>query len=100
MAGEGRVTEDVDQFVAFCDGVEEAGLVEYARRGRSIAHDLERALRELADERSARRALHEARDTLLDLLVARGVDRHEAEILADEPGPAGRRQRPDCEVEL
>jgi hypothetical protein len=63
--------EDVAAFIAFCDGFEEAGFVDYARRGRAIARDLELTLRELADERSARIAMQEARDRLLEILQTR-----------------------------
>jgi len=63
--------EDIAGFIAFCDGFEEAGFIDYARRGRAIALDLELTLRELAAERSARVAMQEARDRLLEVLQTR-----------------------------
>ena len=59
-------------FVAFCDGAEEAGLVDYAQRGRMIARDLIEALDQLDSERSARRAMQERAERLEEILVSRG----------------------------
>src|SRR5262249_28099923 len=39
-------------FVSFCDGAEEAGLVDYARRGRQVAEDCLEAIDQLDAERS------------------------------------------------
>lgn len=39
---------DVEGFLAFCDGLEQAGLVEYARRGRVIARELAESRRRVA----------------------------------------------------
>lgn len=44
-------------FVVFCDGIEEAGLVQYARHGRDVARLLVEALDALEAERSSALAL-------------------------------------------
>jgi len=59
------------EFAAFCDGIEEAGWHEYARRGRVIAEALADALEQLDGERRARVAMQEARDRVLELLAKR-----------------------------
>lgn len=53
------------EFALFCDGAEEGGLVDYARRGRNAARALIAALDELAAERSARVAIQADRDRIL-----------------------------------
>jgi hypothetical protein len=63
-----------EAFVQFCDGMEEAGLGEYARRGRVVADDLLQALQALDAERSARRAIQERAERLEELLLARGSE--------------------------
>jgi hypothetical protein len=59
IAWDGTPRERAQNFVVFCDGLEQAGLTDYARRGRVVARDLPRACDELDAERSARRALQE-----------------------------------------
>jgi hypothetical protein len=54
---DGTPRSRAERFIAFCDGLEEAGQADYARRGRLIADDLLRALTMLDSERSARQAL-------------------------------------------
>lgn len=61
-----------EAFVAFCDGAEEAGLVEFAQRGRTIARELLDALDMLDAERSARRAMQERCERLEEILFERG----------------------------
>jgi hypothetical protein len=63
--------ERVAEFLLFADGVEDAGLVEYARRARVVARDLDDALDELAAERSARVSIQAARDNCIALLTSR-----------------------------
>lgn len=36
-----------EAFIAFCDGLEAAGMVEYARRGRVLARELQVSLRRI-----------------------------------------------------
>jgi hypothetical protein len=73
------VTDDArqlaEEFVVFCDGAEEGGLVEYARRGRVVARLLLEAVDELAAERSARQAFQERAERLEELLLAYGSER-------------------------
>lgn len=57
-------------FVAFCDGVQAAGMTDYAQRGRDIADRLVRALDDVAAEQSARIALQE-RIATLEAIVQR-----------------------------
>jgi hypothetical protein len=66
--------ERARDFVSFCDGLEQAGLDEYARRGRVVADDLLQALQALDAERSARRAIQERAERLEELLLARGSE--------------------------
>ena len=66
MTGTGA--ELARDFITFCDGLEEAGLVDYARRGRTIARELSEALDALAVERSARRAIQGQRDRLQEII--------------------------------
>lgn len=51
--------ELAEQFVVFCDGVEAAGMREYAHVGRCVAEEFLRTLSELDGERSARVAIQE-----------------------------------------
>lgn len=60
-------------FVLFLDGLEEAGLGGYARRGRAVADDLLRALQELEAERQVRRSLQERGQRLQERLVAQAA---------------------------
>jgi hypothetical protein len=59
-------------FVSFCDGAEESGFRDYARRGRAVADDCLEALDQLDAERSARRALQERVEGLEEILLERG----------------------------
>jgi len=59
-------------FVSFCDGAEEAGLVDYARRGRQVAEDCLEAIDQLDAERSARRSAMERVERLEEILLERG----------------------------
>jgi hypothetical protein len=68
----GDARERASLFIEFCDGVEEAGLVEYGRRGRVLARDLLEAL----DERDAARSMYAAQDERIarqERLLARSV---------------------------
>jgi hypothetical protein len=66
-------------FITFCDGADDMGHPEYARRGRVVARDLLRALDELAAERSARVAIQAARDEAIAILA-----NHAHQALVDE----------------
>jgi hypothetical protein len=66
-------------FVTYCDGVEEGGSVDYARRGRVVADELRRALDELEAERSARRALQRRCDAQQEILGRRVAEALELE---------------------
>jgi hypothetical protein len=61
-----------EEFLAFCDGAEEGGLHEYARRGRAIARLLIEAADHVEAERSARRSFQERVERLEELLLERG----------------------------
>ena len=50
---------DARELMLFCDGLDEGGFPEYARRGRVVARELLAALDALDGERSARVALQE-----------------------------------------
>jgi hypothetical protein len=63
-----RVAED---FIEFCNGLEEAGLPEFARRGRVVARLLIEAVDELDAERSARRAIQERAEGCEEILRRR-----------------------------
>lgn len=69
-------------FVSFCDGCEEGGLVDYARRGRVVADELRRALDALDAERSHRVSVQDERDRWRELFMARASA---ADPLDDEP---------------
>lgn len=56
------------ELIVFADGLEEGGLVDYARRARMVARDALDAIAELDAERSARRALQAERDRLRAML--------------------------------
>jgi hypothetical protein len=75
-------------FVDFCDGMEAAGVPEFARRGRVVADALERALAELEAERSGRVAAQETAQRWEAIARKWELAAREAEILANEPGPA------------
>jgi hypothetical protein len=66
--------ERARELIVFCDGLDEAGLHELARRSRVVARDLLEALTELEGERSARRAIQEQRDNAVNLLGKRADD--------------------------
>ncbi len=56
------------ELIVFADGLEQGGWGDYARRARLVARDALWALDELAAERSARQAVQQARDRLMDML--------------------------------
>ncbi len=66
---DGPSLDDARDFVLFCDGVESAGQVGYARRGRALADLFSQTLVELEAERSARVALQQRIDTLERILL-------------------------------
>jgi hypothetical protein len=57
------------ELIVFCDGLEEAGQLVYAQRGRVVADDLLRISEQLRRERSARASIQIARDGLLTQLA-------------------------------
>ena len=59
-------------FVDFCDGIEAAGLPEYARRGRLLARQLIESEEALAAERSARKAMQAEAERLREILLRQG----------------------------
>jgi hypothetical protein len=61
-------------FVVFCDGAEQGGLVDYARRGRAVARLLLDAIDELEAERSVRVALQERCETQQAILGRAAYD--------------------------
>jgi hypothetical protein len=66
--------ERAREFVVFCDGAEEAGFADYARRGRSVARDCLDALDMLDAERSARRAIQGRAVRFEELFLAQGSE--------------------------
>jgi hypothetical protein len=82
---EQQARERAQQLIIYLDGVEGATLaflpdgpeaqaaLDLARRGRTVARDLLRALNDLETERHARQAMQEARDRLLDMLRERAA---------------------------
>ncbi len=62
-------------FIEFCDGLEEAGLVDYARRGRLLARDVLELAGMLEAERSARRQFQE-RAERLQAIVGKAAYEH------------------------
>jgi hypothetical protein len=61
-------------FADFCDGMEDVGYVDYARRGRVVADALVRALDALEAERSARVELQGRCETLQEIVGKRAYD--------------------------
>ena len=68
---EQRAVQDARDFILFCDGLEEAGLVDYARRGRNVARELEWAVPALLDERRLRVVMQQSRDEAREVLRRR-----------------------------
>lgn len=64
-----RARQDATSFIVFCDGLEEGGFAEYARRGRVVARGLLAALDALQAERSARTTLQERCEVQQELLA-------------------------------
>lgn len=62
MNGYDNIERRASELMLFCDGAEDAGMAAYARRGRDVARDTLRLLRELEAERSARQAVQAQRD--------------------------------------
>lgn len=60
---------DACDLITFADGIEEAGFVELARRSRVVARDVLRLAADLDAERSARVAIQEQRDRLLEIVA-------------------------------
>lgn len=60
-------------FITFADGLEEAGMVVYAQRGRVVATDLLRYTSELRAERSARVSIQKERDRFRELATRQAV---------------------------
>jgi hypothetical protein len=61
------------ELILFADGLEAAGMVEYARRARVVARETIWLVQTLTAERSARKAIQKSRDSLLRDLVQRGA---------------------------
>lgn len=72
FSDEARVVAEA--FAAFCDGLEQAGFAEYARRGRLVAGLLLEALDGLDAERSCRTALQARCETQQALLGSHADD--------------------------
>lgn len=57
------------ELIVFADGAEEAGLIAYAQRARAVARETIWLADALEAERSARKAIQEARDECLRILA-------------------------------
>ena len=55
-----------EQFIAFCDGLEAAGMEEYARRGRMVARELAESRRRVETLAAALGRMREERDRWRD----------------------------------
>jgi hypothetical protein len=64
----GDPSERARELLAFTDGIAEAGFPELSRLSRVVARDLLEVLEQLDAERSARRAIQEARDRLMAII--------------------------------
>jgi hypothetical protein len=62
------------ELIEFCAGLDEAGLHEVARRSRMVARDVLDLADGLAAERSARVAIQEQRDRLVEFIGKRAHD--------------------------
>ncbi len=71
------------ELIVFADGAEEAGMIRYAQRARSVARDTLWLVDELAAERSARQALQTARDRLEQIVLS---ERPVSSRSAGQPG--------------
>lgn len=60
------VSVNPDEFITFCDGLEAAGMVEYAQRGRAVARELAAARQDLASTVAALDAMRADRDRWRD----------------------------------
>lgn len=69
MSFDGTPADRACQFLLFCDGAEDAGLPEYARRGRVVARDLLAAVDQLDLERSVMRTLQDRCETQQAILA-------------------------------
>ncbi len=65
---EQQAAQAAAELIVFADGAEEAGMIRYAQRARSVARDTLWLVDELAAERSARQAVQTARDRLLAMV--------------------------------
>lgn len=68
---EQQAAELAAELIVFADGAEEAGLIVYAQRARVVARETLWLVDSLAAERSARVAMQEARDRLLQMVTAK-----------------------------
>jgi hypothetical protein len=66
---EQKAAELAAELIVFADGAEEAGLVAYAQRARVVARETIWLVDALEGERSARRAIQEARDRCVQILA-------------------------------
>jgi len=71
------------EFITFCDGVQEAGLEEYARRGRNIARSVLELYDMVGQERAVRQVL-QARCEAQQNLLGRRAD--QAMLLLEAAG--------------
>lgn len=69
MSFDGAGRDRAQALLVFCDGVEDAGHPELARRSRVVARDVLRLADELDRERSARRTVQAQRDECLQILA-------------------------------
>lgn len=66
---EQKAAELAAELILFADGAEEAGLIRYAQRARTVARETIWLADALERERSARMAIQEARDKLLAMVT-------------------------------
>jgi hypothetical protein len=66
---EHQAANDAADRIVFADGLEQGGFEDYAQRARVVARETIWLADELAAERSARKAIQEQRDRLLELVT-------------------------------
>lgn len=66
MSESERPAESAREFIIFCDGLEQGGMVAYAQRGRNIARELLATLAALSATTGALVAVTEDRDRFRD----------------------------------
>jgi hypothetical protein len=86
--------ERARELIVFADGVEEAGLPQYASRARMVAHDALELAEQLDAERSARQALQARLERTERLLLARGLE-PEPELGKPRTGTVGADPEPE-----